>query len=105
MIPEIKLMAACGLDEKKQRAWLELITDGINEGPKVLLRQPKIRSAIISQPELLKWYSKTRVELELLYLKKMIQTRQCTDIYGVVNEFNTILQANEGRILQVIVDF
>ncbi|KAH3874509.1 hypothetical protein DPMN_037754 [Dreissena polymorpha] len=81
------------MEECQKRSWVQIITDMIEEGPTVLLRLPKIRKAIIAHPEPLMWYSKKRVEIELLYLKFMNRRTYCTDEKGVVNESDTILHA------------
>ncbi|KAH3869778.1 hypothetical protein DPMN_032949 [Dreissena polymorpha] len=50
-IPDRNLMAACGLDEEQQRIWISTITEMLNEGPRMILRLPKIRQALIAHPE------------------------------------------------------
>ncbi|XP_052267574.1 uncharacterized protein LOC127869234 isoform X2 [Dreissena polymorpha] len=100
MITERNLMAACGLDETQKRTWIQMITDMIDEGPKVLRRIPKIRRAIISHPEPLMWYGKRRMEIELLVLKqliKMIQHRAYNDV-----ESDTMIQAINRRIHEIL---
>ncbi|KAH3840319.1 hypothetical protein DPMN_113766 [Dreissena polymorpha] len=71
MIAERNLMAGCELDYELQRSWVSTITDMINEGPKIILRLPKIRQCLIAHPEPLMWYSRRRTELELLELINM----------------------------------
>ncbi|KAH3708341.1 hypothetical protein DPMN_067789 [Dreissena polymorpha] len=68
MIPEINLLAACGLEEEQQRTWISTITEMINEGPRVILRLPKIRQVLIAHPEPFRWYSRRRMELEIMEL-------------------------------------
>ncbi|KAH3778835.1 hypothetical protein DPMN_180308 [Dreissena polymorpha] len=58
----------------------------INEGPKLLLRLPKIRQAIVSHPVPLFWYCNMRLEIELLMLKYMNRRKSCNGVDGVVNE-------------------
>ncbi|KAH3865260.1 hypothetical protein DPMN_028299 [Dreissena polymorpha] len=41
-------MAASGLEEEQQRTWISTITEMIDEGPKMILRLPKIRQAILN---------------------------------------------------------
>ncbi|KAH3850476.1 hypothetical protein DPMN_092887 [Dreissena polymorpha] len=47
MIPERNLMAACGLEAEQQRKWVADITDMKMDGPRVILRLPKIRHPVI----------------------------------------------------------
>ncbi|KAH3816124.1 hypothetical protein DPMN_117633 [Dreissena polymorpha] len=68
MIPERNLMAACGLEYEQQSSWISTITDMINEGPKLILRLPKIRQALLPHPEPIRWFSARRMELEMLEL-------------------------------------
>ncbi|KAH3875306.1 hypothetical protein DPMN_038569 [Dreissena polymorpha] len=95
-------MAACGLDEGKTRTWVNNITDMMNEGSKILLRLPKIRKAIISHPEPLIWYNKKRLELELLYLKRLNRLVQCIDKNGAVNFSDNTLQAMYTRMFYIL---
>ncbi|KAH3818380.1 hypothetical protein DPMN_119988 [Dreissena polymorpha] len=104
MIPERNLMAACGLDNTQKRAWIQMITDMIDEGPKVLLRIPKIRTAIISHPEPCVWYGKRRVEIQLLVLKLYIRGYQCRDDNGVINKSDTMIQAIQRRMNEILTE-
>ncbi|KAH3875260.1 hypothetical protein DPMN_038523 [Dreissena polymorpha] len=74
----MNLMAACGLDAEQKRTWAKPITYMTDEGPKILLRLPKIWKAIISNPEPLIWYIKRRLDLELLQMKSWIRFVQCS---------------------------
>ncbi|KAH3850352.1 uncharacterized protein LOC127874473 [Dreissena polymorpha] len=69
MIPERNLMAACGLKDEQQRKWVADITNMMAEGPKVMLRLSKIRNAIICHQEPLLWFSRRKIELEMLMLE------------------------------------
>ncbi|KAH3865254.1 hypothetical protein DPMN_028293 [Dreissena polymorpha] len=51
MIPDRNLMAASELDEEQQSLWISTIKEMINEGPRMILRLPKIRQALIAHPE------------------------------------------------------
>ncbi|KAH3875654.1 hypothetical protein DPMN_038927 [Dreissena polymorpha] len=68
MIPERNLMAASGLVSERQSEFVAKLTDMINEGPRVILRLQKLRKAIVAHPEPLLWYSRKRIELELVWL-------------------------------------
>ncbi|KAH3734184.1 hypothetical protein DPMN_040624 [Dreissena polymorpha] len=77
MIPERNLMAACGLQEVQQRKWVADITDMIEKGPRVILRLPKIRQAVIGHPEPLLWFSRKRMEIELLGIEMHSRLVRC----------------------------
>ncbi|KAH3742001.1 hypothetical protein DPMN_048731 [Dreissena polymorpha] len=47
------------------------------EGPSVVLRLPKIRKAIVASPEPILWFSKTRMEIEMLWLEGLIRDARC----------------------------
>ncbi|XP_052273991.1 uncharacterized protein LOC127873924 [Dreissena polymorpha] len=68
MIPDRNLMAACGLGDVLQHKWVADITEMLEEGPRVILRLPKIRQAIVASPEPMLWFSKKKMEMEMLYL-------------------------------------
>ncbi|KAH3865199.1 hypothetical protein DPMN_028238 [Dreissena polymorpha] len=104
MIPERNLMATSGLDEEQQRTWISTITDMLNEGPRVILRLPKIRQCIVAHPEPLRWYSGRRIELELLRLMRMNRVVICWDENGEFDYTDAILQAIERRMHKVITD-
>ncbi|KAH3727357.1 hypothetical protein DPMN_053291 [Dreissena polymorpha] len=71
MIPERNLMAGCGLETGQIHTWVETITDMVNEGPRIILRLPKLRQALIARPEPRRWFIKKRIELEFLELLYM----------------------------------
>ncbi|KAH3828779.1 hypothetical protein DPMN_130762 [Dreissena polymorpha] len=41
------------------------------EGPRVLLRLPKIRQAVVASPEPMLWFSTKRMELEMVSLEML----------------------------------
>ncbi|KAH3865728.1 hypothetical protein DPMN_028771 [Dreissena polymorpha] len=104
MIPERNLMATSGLDVEQQRTWISTITDMLHEGPRVILRLPKIRQCIVAHPEPFRWYSGRRIELELLMLMRMNRSVICSDENLEVHDTDAILQASERRINEVITD-
>ncbi|KAH3865401.1 hypothetical protein DPMN_028440 [Dreissena polymorpha] len=104
MIPERNLMATSGLDEEQQRTWISTITDMLNEGPRVILRLPKIRQCIVAHPEPFRWYNGRRIELEMLTLMLMNRVAICMDENGEVDITDAILQALKRRTNEVISD-
>ncbi|KAH3865162.1 uncharacterized protein LOC127869735 [Dreissena polymorpha] len=104
MIPERNLMATSGLDEEQQRTWISTITDMLNEGPRVILRLPKIRQCIVAHPEPLRWYSGRRIEVELLCLMRMNREAICMDENGEVDHTDAIWQALKRRMDEVTTD-
>ncbi|KAH3865596.1 hypothetical protein DPMN_028637 [Dreissena polymorpha] len=104
MIPERNLMATSGLDEEQQRTWISTITDMLNEGPRVILRLPKIRQCIVAHPEPFRWYSGRRIELELLLLMRMNRLAICMDENGEIDHTDAIWQALVRRINEVLTD-
>ncbi|XP_052274763.1 uncharacterized protein LOC127874458 isoform X2 [Dreissena polymorpha] len=92
MIPERNLMAARGLHDEQQRKWVTYIKDMMEEGPRVILRLPRIRQAIIGHPEPLLWFCKRRIELEMLQLGWMNRMVQCRDENGKCDDTDVILE-------------
>ncbi|XP_052239963.1 uncharacterized protein LOC127850724 [Dreissena polymorpha] len=92
MIPDRNLMAACGLQDEQQRKWVADITEMIEEGPRVILRLPKIRQAIICHPEPLMWFSRRRIKMEMLTLELRIRAAQCRDKKGACDNSDIMLQ-------------
>ncbi|XP_052240265.1 uncharacterized protein LOC127850908 [Dreissena polymorpha] len=90
---ERNLMATSGLDVEQQRTWISTITDMLNEGPRVILRLPKIRQCIVAHPEPFRWYSGRRIELEMLTLMLMNRVTICIDENGEVDDTDAIWQA------------
>ncbi|KAH3865245.1 hypothetical protein DPMN_028284 [Dreissena polymorpha] len=104
MIPERNLMATSGLDEEQQRTWISTITDMLHEGPRVILRLPKIRQCIVAHPEPFRWYSGMRIELEMLTLMHMNRVVICMDENREVDDTDAILQAFKRRLNEVMTD-
>ncbi|KAH3865510.1 hypothetical protein DPMN_028549 [Dreissena polymorpha] len=103
MIPDRNLMAASGLEEEQQRTWISTITEMINEGPRVILRLPKIRQGIVAHPDkLFRLYCGTKIELEMLILKRVKREGCCTDENFVVDESDVTLLAIERRIQTIM---
>ncbi|KAH3741958.1 hypothetical protein DPMN_048688 [Dreissena polymorpha] len=86
MIPERNLMAACGLQEKQQSKWVADITDMMAEGPSVVLRFEKLRKAIVASPEPMLWFSKIRMEMEMLQLVGVSRLYKCRDVSDAILE-------------------
>ncbi|XP_052263848.1 uncharacterized protein LOC127866987 isoform X2 [Dreissena polymorpha] len=80
MIPERNLMAATGLTDAQQRIWITTLTDMMDECPKLIRRLPKIRQAIISHPDPLRWYNGRRIELEIILLEVIKNATDISDI-------------------------
>ncbi|KAH3829538.1 hypothetical protein DPMN_131535 [Dreissena polymorpha] len=70
-------MTCCGLNDALQSKWVADITEMMAEGPLVIMRLDKIRKAIIASPETLLWFSKNRMELEMLQLEFFNRKSQC----------------------------
>ncbi|KAH3874555.1 hypothetical protein DPMN_037801 [Dreissena polymorpha] len=88
MIPERNLIAERRLDVEQQRVLVSILTDMMQEGPMVLRRLSKIRTAIICHPEPLLWYRKRRNELEVLLL----------------DQKDNILQPLNNRVIEILVE-
>ncbi|XP_052219460.1 uncharacterized protein LOC127836863 [Dreissena polymorpha] len=97
MIPERNLMEACGINNRLHRKWVADITDMLEEGPGVILRLEKIRKAIVGSPEPMLWYSKKRMELEMLNLEIKKRVAQC----GYENDF---VNSINFRIEEVVIE-
>ncbi|XP_052223806.1 uncharacterized protein LOC127839464 isoform X1 [Dreissena polymorpha] len=97
MIPGRNLMAACALDHEQKRSWIATIDEMMTEGPRMILRLPKIRQAIIAHPEPLRWYSGRRIETEMLMLIRMNRVT-----LGMDHETDVIMQAVESRQKEVV---
>ncbi|KAH3741966.1 hypothetical protein DPMN_048696 [Dreissena polymorpha] len=92
MIPERNLMAASGLQDQQQSKWIADITEMMDEGPRDILRLPRIRQAVVASPEPKLWFSKIRMELEMLYLKGVHRHDKCRNENGVGDEIDAIQQ-------------
>ncbi|KAH3693223.1 hypothetical protein DPMN_192626 [Dreissena polymorpha] len=91
MIPERYLMEACGLQTEQQRKWVADITDMMKEGPRVILRWSKIRKAVISHPEPLLWFSRRKLEFEILGLELITRLTRCGDENGKIDCSDNLL--------------
>ncbi|KAH3791473.1 hypothetical protein DPMN_144959 [Dreissena polymorpha] len=97
MIPERNLMAACALEHEQKLSWIVTINDMMTEGPRMILRLPKIRQAILAHPEPLRWYSgrKREIEmLELIFLNRLA--------LGIDVETDVITQAVKSRRVVIL---
>ncbi|KAH3693187.1 uncharacterized protein LOC127863132 isoform X2 [Dreissena polymorpha] len=92
MIPERNLMKASELTDDQQKIWLASISEMIHEGPRILLRLPTIRMAIIAYPMPLLWYNERRTELEIVMLEETSRHLWCKDQNGVDIRVNKTLQ-------------
>ncbi|KAH3792728.1 uncharacterized protein LOC127838386 isoform X2 [Dreissena polymorpha] len=103
MIPERNLMEACGITNTLHRKWVADITDMLEEGPRVILRLEKIRKAIVASPEPMLWYSKTRMELEMLLLENRTRFKPRTDDNGdeLIEEPTFVENAIILRLIEV----
>ncbi|XP_052223632.1 uncharacterized protein LOC127839338 isoform X2 [Dreissena polymorpha] len=79
MIPDRNLMAANSFSEKQQSKWVADITDLMAEGPRLILRLPKIRHAIIASPEPMLWFNKIRTLLEIVWQEMANRIEQYGD--------------------------
>ncbi|KAH3845410.1 hypothetical protein DPMN_087690 [Dreissena polymorpha] len=104
MIPERNLMEGSGLDDKQQSKWVADITDMMVEGPKVLLRLPKIRQAVVASPEPMLWFMTIRMEVEMLWVMYMIRCEKCKDENGVVDYSNARLQQILFRLSEILTE-
>ena len=74
----------------------------INEGPRMILRLPKIRQALIAHPEPFRWYSKRKIELELLMLMQLNIIPFCRDETGVFNMSDEVKDELPRRINMIV---
>ncbi|KAH3733677.1 hypothetical protein DPMN_040110 [Dreissena polymorpha] len=98
MIPDRNLMAACGLGDVLQHKWVADITEMLAEGPRVILRLPKIRQAIVASPEPMLWISKKKMEMEMLYLVAMNRKKQKPNAF---DDSDCILNAIMIRMIEL----
>ncbi|XP_052224511.1 uncharacterized protein LOC127840107 isoform X2 [Dreissena polymorpha] len=99
MIPERNLMAACALEHEQKLSWIATIDEMMTEGPRLILRLPKIRQAIIAHPEPLRWYSERKIELEMLQLICMNRLT-----LGMDFETDVIMQALLRRRFEILME-
>ncbi|XP_052223308.1 uncharacterized protein LOC127839151 isoform X1 [Dreissena polymorpha] len=97
MIPGRNLMAACALDHEQKRSWIATIDEMMTEGPRIILRLPKIRQAIIAHPEPLRMYSGRKIEIEMLELIWMNRL-----YLGMDEDTDAIMQALLGRQNEIL---
>ncbi|KAH3792679.1 hypothetical protein DPMN_146178 [Dreissena polymorpha] len=97
-------MAACGLGEEQKRIWISTISEMMNEGPRMILRLPKIRQVLVAHPEPFRWYSRRRMELEMLELKRHNRFLLCMDKNYVVDETDVMLQAITKRMDDIVTE-
>lgn len=100
MISDRNLMEDCGIAEEQQHTWIATITDMIDDGPKLILRLPNIRSVIISHTEPQMWYSKKATEFELLNLMYRNRCVQCKHENGV--DSDPMIQAMLRRMDEIL---
>ncbi|XP_052238073.1 uncharacterized protein LOC127849511 isoform X3 [Dreissena polymorpha] len=103
MIPERNLMEACGMHDYQQHKWVADITDMLEEGPNVILRLGKIRKAIVASPEPMMWFSKKRMEIEMLvleYKNRCVEIREKTE---EVDYSDSILEKIVSRQVDLLI--
>ncbi|KAH3823805.1 hypothetical protein DPMN_125627 [Dreissena polymorpha] len=98
MIPERNLIEGCGLKPNQQSKWISVITEMMNEGPRVTLRLEKIRKALIAYPEPLMWYSKMKTELEMLMLEWIVRQHLFLGENDVFLDTNNIVSGVENML-------
>ncbi|KAH3698505.1 hypothetical protein DPMN_086027 [Dreissena polymorpha] len=103
MIPERNLMAATGLHDTQRNKWVADITDMMADGPRVILRLQKMRKAVIASPEPMLWFSKRRMELEILSMQFRLRDIICRNKNGV-EESDTILSDINRRTWEIGMD-
>ena len=103
MIPERNLMEACGMHDYQQHKWVADITDMLEEGPNVILRLEKIRKAIVASPEPMMWFSKKRMELEMLELEYRIRRAEIKEKNGEVDYSDSILEKIGSRRCDLLI--
>ncbi|KAH3752301.1 hypothetical protein DPMN_186917 [Dreissena polymorpha] len=92
MISERNLMASCDLEYEQRLTWITSINEMMKEGPRIILRLPKIRRAIIANPEPLRWYSSRKIEMEMLQFILMNRVTR-----GMNRQTDVILQESMKR--------
>ncbi|KAH3864967.1 hypothetical protein DPMN_028000 [Dreissena polymorpha] len=101
MIPERNLIAASELSNEQQLLWVRIITDMMEEGPRLLLRLKTFRQAIVGYPEPLIWYSKMRTEMEMWMLELYNRLMEIMDTNSMVDETDTIVQTCRKRTTKI----
>ncbi|KAH3733751.1 hypothetical protein DPMN_040185 [Dreissena polymorpha] len=103
MIPERNLMEACGMHDYQQHKWVADITDMLEEGPNVILRLEKIRKAIVASPEPMMWFSKKRMELEMLELERSIRCVEIGEKNVELDDSDSILEKISSRQCDLLI--
>ncbi|KAH3840825.1 hypothetical protein DPMN_114281 [Dreissena polymorpha] len=96
-------MAACALEHEQKLSWIATINEMMQKSPRIILRLPKIRQALIAHPEPLRWYSGRKIELEMLELIDINILLPCVDIETDV-ETEVSLQIIRKRKEDVIME-
>ncbi|KAH3705541.1 hypothetical protein DPMN_080618 [Dreissena polymorpha] len=104
MIPERNLMEACDINNKLHRKWVADITDMLEEGPGVVLRLEKIRKAIVGSPEPMLWYSKKRMELEMLCLETLKRIAKCRCENALLYNSDFVLKSIRFRRKELLIE-
>ncbi|KAH3705551.1 hypothetical protein DPMN_080628 [Dreissena polymorpha] len=76
----------------------------LEEGPGVILRLEKIRKAIVGSPEPMLWYSKKRMELEMLCLETMKRQAECRYENEMLNNSNFVLNSIRFRRREILIE-
>ncbi|KAH3733033.1 hypothetical protein DPMN_039457 [Dreissena polymorpha] len=97
-------MVASGIQDKQQCKWEADITEMIDEGPIVILRLPRIRQAVVASPEPMFWFSKKRMEIEMLSLEVWNGNLKVRNKNGVVDESDAILPQMERREVELLIE-
>ncbi|KAH3787320.1 hypothetical protein DPMN_165441 [Dreissena polymorpha] len=97
MIPERNLMEACALGHEQQLSWRATLNEMMTESPRIILRLPEIRQALIAHPEPLRWYSGRKIEREMIRL--IIMNRRAM---GMDFETDVTLRAIRKRQGEII---
>ncbi|KAH3733759.1 hypothetical protein DPMN_040193 [Dreissena polymorpha] len=103
MIPERNLMEACGMHDYQQHKWVADITDMLEEGPNVFLRLKKLRKAIVASPEPMMWFSKKRMELEMLRLEYDNRQEEIREKDWKVDYSDSILEKIKSRKCDILI--
>ncbi|XP_052221659.1 uncharacterized protein LOC127838126 [Dreissena polymorpha] len=80
-----------------KRSWIATIDEMMTEGPRMILRLPKIRQAIIAHPEPLRWFSGRKIENEMLELICMNRLA-----LGMDEDTDVIIQAINSRQKEIL---
>ncbi|XP_052241519.1 uncharacterized protein LOC127851706 isoform X2 [Dreissena polymorpha] len=104
MIPERNLMAGSDLQDQQKSQWLTDITNMMAEGPRVILRLPKIRKAVVASPEPMLWFSKKRMELEMLFVEFWNRRTYSLSEDLVPDEYDDIQHEISRRMRKLMVE-